>query len=237
MRVRTTVAAGVLAATASFSLAGVALADDGDCYEVKAVACESHGAYWSDNDEISKEWIDKHATTKQWSEETAKYWTDWAEKKVEEHKGYEEHKEYKDYRTDGTDGTDIVEGKDGADGKDGYGADGQDGHHAKDTGPVSKDYGSGSVSKDYGSGSVSKDYGSGQVSKDYGSGSVSKDYGSGQVRDYDSGSAPIGGVETGAGGTADQRAELLLPLSLAGGVALAGGALVLARRRPAGQAD
>lgn len=42
--------------------------------------------------------------------------------------------------------------------------------------------------------------------------------------------APVGGVETGAGGTADDGAGLLLPLSVLGGAALTGGALVGARR-------
>jgi hypothetical protein len=46
----------------------------------------------------------------------------------------------------------------------------------------------------------------------------------------DSGDAPVGGVETGAGGTADDGPGLLLPLSVLGGAALTGGAIVGARR-------
>ncbi|MQA14871.1 MAG: hypothetical protein GEV09_12060 [Pseudonocardiaceae bacterium] len=54
----------------------------------------------------------------------------------------------------------------------------------------------------------------------------------------DEGAAPVGGVETGAGGTADDGAGLLLPLGLLGGAALTGGAAMLATRRVLGdQAD
>lgn len=53
----------------------------------------------------------------------------------------------------------------------------------------------------------------------------------------DSGVAPVGGVETGAGGTADEGAGLLLPLSVLGGAALTGGALVGARRLRSSQVD
>ncbi len=48
--------------------------------------------------------------------------------------------------------------------------------------------------------------------------------------DDDGGAAPVGGVETGAGGTADDGAGLLLPLSVLGGAALTGGAIAGARR-------
>lgn len=53
----------------------------------------------------------------------------------------------------------------------------------------------------------------------------------------DSGDAPVGGVETGAGGTADEGTGLLLPLSMLGGAALTGGALVGARRLRSSQVD
>lgn len=52
----------------------------------------------------------------------------------------------------------------------------------------------------------------------------------------DKGAAPVGGVETGAGGTADDGAGLLLPLGLLGGAGLAGGAAVVIRRLYADQA-
>lgn len=46
----------------------------------------------------------------------------------------------------------------------------------------------------------------------------------------DAGVAPVGGVETGAGGTADDGTGLVLPLSVLGGAALTGGAIAGARR-------
>ncbi|MGH3931517.1 MAG: hypothetical protein ACRDTF_16280 [Pseudonocardiaceae bacterium] len=51
----------------------------------------------------------------------------------------------------------------------------------------------------------------------------------------DNGQAPVGGVETGQGGTAGDY-ELVLPLGLLGGAAAVGGA-VLIRRRLADQND
>jgi hypothetical protein len=53
--------------------------------------------------------------------------------------------------------------------------------------------------------------------------------------DHDRGSAPRGGVEAGAGGTAGSGSELLLALAATGGAALAAGGLVLVRRGPARQ--
>lgn len=47
---------------------------------------------------------------------------------------------------------------------------------------------------------------------------------------FDDAVAPVGGVETGAGGTAENGAGLLLPLSALGGAALTGGAIAGARR-------
>ena len=55
--------------------------------------------------------------------------------------------------------------------------------------------------------------------------------------DQDTGAAPKGGVETGAGGTAEDDSSLLVPVSLAGGVVLAAGGVVLVRRRPVRQRD
>lgn len=55
--------------------------------------------------------------------------------------------------------------------------------------------------------------------------------------DKDRGPAPLGGVETGAGGTAGDSFELLLPLSVAGGAVLAAGAVVLVRRRSVRQGE
>ena len=55
--------------------------------------------------------------------------------------------------------------------------------------------------------------------------------------DQDTGAAPNGGVETGAGGTAEDDSALLVPVSLAGGVVLAAGGVVLVRRRPVRQRD
>lgn len=47
----------------------------------------------------------------------------------------------------------------------------------------------------------------------------------------DDGQMPSDGVETGRGGTAGNDFEVLLPLSLAGGAALAAGGVVVMRRR------
>jgi hypothetical protein len=49
--------------------------------------------------------------------------------------------------------------------------------------------------------------------------------------------APSGGVETGFGGTAGDDSSLLVPVSLAGGVVLAAGGVVLVRRRPVRKSD
>ena len=49
--------------------------------------------------------------------------------------------------------------------------------------------------------------------------------------------APVNGVETGAGGTAGDSLQLLLPLSVAGGAVLAVGGVVLVRRRSVRQSD
>ncbi len=48
--------------------------------------------------------------------------------------------------------------------------------------------------------------------------------------DTDNGATPVGPIETGAGGTAGDSSELLLPLTL-GGVVLTAGGVVLVRRR------
>lgn len=55
--------------------------------------------------------------------------------------------------------------------------------------------------------------------------------------DEDTGAAPSGGVEAGAGGTAGDDSFPLVPVSLAGGVLLAAGGVVLVRRGPARQRD
>ena len=56
--------------------------------------------------------------------------------------------------------------------------------------------------------------------------------------DQDTGTAPSGGVEAGAGGTArGDDSGLLLPVGLAGGAVLVAGGVVLIRRRPARQSD
>jgi len=56
--------------------------------------------------------------------------------------------------------------------------------------------------------------------------------------DQDTGAAPSGGVEAGAGGTATgDDSGLLVPVGLAGGAVLVAGGVVLIRRRPAGQSD
>ena len=56
--------------------------------------------------------------------------------------------------------------------------------------------------------------------------------------DQDAGTAPSGGVEAGAGGTAgDDDSNVLLPVSLAGGALLAAGGIVLSRLRPVRQRD
>lgn len=47
----------------------------------------------------------------------------------------------------------------------------------------------------------------------------------------DSGQTPSGGVEAGYGGTAGNEYEVLLPLSVVGGAALAAGGVVVMRRR------
>jgi hypothetical protein len=60
--------------------------------------------------------------------------------------------------------------------------------------------------------------------------------GSAENGDEDTGAAPSGGVEAGAGGMADES-NLLLPAGLAGGVLLAAGGVVLIRRRPDRQSD
>ncbi|GAB3545476.1 hypothetical protein J2S53_000999 [Actinopolyspora lacussalsi] len=53
----------------------------------------------------------------------------------------------------------------------------------------------------------------------------------------DSGAAPSGGVDAGYGGAATHGdSQLLLPLSAAGGVAFAGGVLLMFRRRSSGGA-
>lgn len=53
----------------------------------------------------------------------------------------------------------------------------------------------------------------------------------------DTGTAPAGGVEAGAGGTAGgDDSGVLLPAGLAGALLVAGG-VVLIRRRPVGQSD
>lgn len=54
--------------------------------------------------------------------------------------------------------------------------------------------------------------------------------------DDDGGRAPVGGVETGQGGTAGGY-DLMLPLSLLGGSAATVAGVVLIRRRLAGQTD
>ena len=59
----------------------------------------------------------------------------------------------------------------------------------------------------------------------------------GSAGDQDTGTAPSGGVETGAGGTAGDSLELLLPLSVAGGAVFAAGGVVLVRRRRVRQSD
>ena len=48
--------------------------------------------------------------------------------------------------------------------------------------------------------------------------------------DTDNGAAPVGSIEAGAGGTAGDGSELLVPLTL-GGVVLTAGGVVLVRRR------
>ena len=54
----------------------------------------------------------------------------------------------------------------------------------------------------------------------------------------DTGAAPSGGVEAGAGGTAKgDDSDLLLPVGLAGGALLVAGGVVLIRRRPVEQSD
>lgn len=53
----------------------------------------------------------------------------------------------------------------------------------------------------------------------------------------DRGSTPKGSVEAGAGGTASEGSELLLPASVLGGAALAAAGVVLIRRRASGQGD
>jgi Excalibur calcium-binding domain len=54
----------------------------------------------------------------------------------------------------------------------------------------------------------------------------------------DTGAAPSGGVEAGAGGAASgDESDLLLPAGLAGGALLVAGGVVLIRRRPVGQSD
>jgi hypothetical protein len=54
----------------------------------------------------------------------------------------------------------------------------------------------------------------------------------------DTGDAPAGGVEAGAGGTAGgDDSGVLLPAGLAGGALLVAGGVVLIRRRPVGQSD
>ena len=56
--------------------------------------------------------------------------------------------------------------------------------------------------------------------------------------DRDTGVAPSGGVEAGAGGTAGgDDTGLLLPIGLAGGTLLIAGGVVLIRRRPVEQSD
>lgn len=53
--------------------------------------------------------------------------------------------------------------------------------------------------------------------------------GGGDDDDDDDGQAPVGGVETGQGGTAGDY-ELALPLSLLGGAAAVGGVVLIRRR-------
>jgi hypothetical protein len=61
--------------------------------------------------------------------------------------------------------------------------------------------------------------------------------GSAENGDQDTGVAPSGGVEAGAGGTAGDDTNLLLPVGLAGGAVLTAGGVVLIRRRPVRQSD
>ena len=61
--------------------------------------------------------------------------------------------------------------------------------------------------------------------------------GSAENGDQDTGAAPSGGVEAGAGGTAGDDSNLLVPVGLAGGALLAAGGVVLIRRRPVRQSD
>lgn len=62
--------------------------------------------------------------------------------------------------------------------------------------------------------------------------------GEGRANSQDTGAAPAGGVEAGAGGTAPgDDSDPLLPIGLAGGALLVAGGVVLIRRRPAGQRD
>ena len=193
MRVRTTVAAGMLAAAASFPLAGVALANDEGCPDFHSQAegeAEFHKKVPNGLDGIVCETLG----------------ADLAGGKS------------KDDSVGGDDGG-FAHGGKGGDGGSGYGgsADGGDG------------------------GDGGSDYGTHKADGvDGKSNGKSKD-GSAERADVadggdDSGPAPVGGVETGAGGTAGDDVELLLPLGLAGGAALAAGG-VLVRRRLAGQAD
>lgn len=167
MRLRITVAASVLAAAASFPLAGVALALDEDCPIAKSqtlddIVCEQLGA-------------------------------------------------------DGKSQDGSVDGAGGAKGA--HGGDGGDGHGGSAPGAKGAD------------GADAKSSGGSAHGVDGADGAKGADGGN-----DDSGPAPAGGVETGAGGTAGDDAELLLPLSVAGGAALVAGGVVLVRRRPVGQA-
>ena len=201
MRVHTAVAAGALAVAASFPLAGVALAEGGDCSSVGPqvpVLSEEH-SYAAHRHRFESVIVCG------------------AHVKV--------------------DGSGFAQWDDRADGgkgslpKGGYGAEDYDYVVGKDDKDGDYDkgdkHGKGYGDKGYGG----KGYGGkGYGDKGYG------DKGYGADGDEDSGPAPVGGIETGAGGTAGDGSDLLLPLSLAGGAALAAGGAVLIRRRLADQA-
>lgn len=174
VRVRTAVAASVLAAAASFPLAGVALAEGGDCSDMGSRAEVLPEAY---------------AGSGHLSELDA-------------------------IVCEGLIGIGLGGSVDGTDGNDGTGTDGTDGADGSASGVGEYEKGDKGDTASHGA----------------------DDY----TGSDDSGPAPVGGIETGAGGTAAggtgaDDVELLLPLSLAGGAALAAGGVVLVRRRLADQ--